>query len=290
MTALMRTLLSLLPILLLTAAPLLASERTSNEPVNIADLPSNSVIVFGELHGTNEIPAFFADQVESLLSAGRTVHVGLEMTASDDDALRAALSLPEAEQHRALLELEQWRTGTDGRNSLAMARMLRQLGELQSRFEAHLSLFSYDVSPGWRGESNDRDRFMAEVVGKRRSRLSDDDYLLVLAGNVHAFGAPGAPWDAAFRSMTFRLKEDHPVVTLRNLQSGGSAWVCTPECGSKSIQGMDQTRTPGIYLKPFAMDWSDQPVYDGVFFVGEVSASEPLPVAAGLTEGQTARD
>lgn len=289
MNLLMRTLPALLPVML-AAAPLLASERSGYEPVKIVDLPANGIIIFGELHGTNEIPAFFADQVESLLSAGRTVHVGLEMTASDNDALRGAMNLPEAEQRSTLLELEQWRNGADGRNSLAMARMLRQLGDLQTRFETRLSLFGYDVAPGWRGESNDRDRFMAKAIGERRSRLSDDDYLLVLAGNVHAFGAPGAPWDAAFRSMTVRLKEDHSVLTLRNLHSGGTAWICTPECGPRAVRGMDQTRTPGIYLEPFSMDWSDQPVYDGVFFVGELSASEPLPVAAGLTEGPSSRD
>lgn len=271
-------------VLALAAISSQASQKASSGPVPIVDLPSNGVIVFGELHGTNEIPAFFADQVEALLAAGRTVHVGLEMTASDDTGLRNAMGLPEKEQHSALLELEQWRTGNDGRNSVAMARMLGRLGDLQSRFGSPLSLFSYDVAPGWRGASNDRDAFMAEVIGKRRSQISDEDYLLVLSGNVHAFGAPGAPWDPDFRSMTTHLKENHPVLSLRNVQSGGEAWVCTPECGPTSIRGADQTRTPGIYLEPFEMDWSDQPVYDGVYFVGELSASEPLPVATGLAD------
>jgi len=212
------------------------------------------------------------------------------MSASDQDELQAATRLPEGEQRSALLELEQWQSGKDGRNSLAMAKMLRDLGQLQARFEDRMSLFAYDVAYGWRGEANDRDRLMAEVIGKRRSRLSDDEYLLVLAGNAHAFGAPGAPWDNEFRSMTVRLKKNHPVVTLRNIQSGGEAWVCTPDCGPKAMAGFDEYPSPGIYLEPLEMDWSDRPVYDGVFFVGELSASEPLPVATGLEEHSPRRD
>lgn len=290
MKAFNRAASALVLILILAAMPSQASQEASSEPIQIVDLPSNSVIVFGELHGTNEIPAFFGDQVEALLAANHRVHVGLEMTISDQDDLRTAMRLPEEKRHSALLELEQWRNGTDGRNSLAMAKMLTRIGELQSRFDDRLSLFAYDVSADWRGKSNDRDQFMAGVIGKRRARLNDEDYLLVLSGNAHAFGVPGAPWDPDFRSMTVRLKESHPVVTLRNLQSGGEAWICTPECGARSISGVDQKRSRGIYLEPLDLNWSDQPVYDGVFFVGELSASEPLPVAVGVTENGSSRD
>lgn len=262
-----------------------AAERTS--PTSIGDLPSNSVIVFGELHGSNEIPAFFADQVEILLKAGHGVHVGLEMSASDQDGLRAAMTLPDPERRRALLELEQWRAGRDGRNSVAMARMLGRLGKLGARFGNRLSLFSFDIAYDWRGEANDRDRFMAETIGRQRQAIPDADYLLVLVGNAHAFGVPGAPWDPTFRSMTVQLEESHPVISLRNLQSGGEAWMCTPECGPRKVLGLDQSRSRAIYLEPFEMDWSDQSVYDGVFFVGELSPSEPLPVAAGLTRSRS---
>lgn len=278
---------ALLPSLMFATVSALAGQPPSPEPVQIADLPSDSVIVFGELHGTKEIPAFFGEQVEALVSAGHTVHVGLEMAASDQDELRAAMNLPEDERHSALLQIEQWRTGKDGRNSLAMARMLGRLGELQSRFEDRLSLFAFDIPADWRGTSNDRDQFMAGVIAERRAQLAEEDYLLVLSGNAHAFGVPGAPWDPDFRSMTTRLKKNHRVVTLRNLQSGGEAWICTPECGARSVSGVDRTYSRGIHLEPFDRDWADQPVYDGVFFVGQLSASEPLPVAVEMTENHS---
>lgn len=290
MKAFARAALAFLPILMLAPVPSQASEQATAAPTPISDLPSHGVIIFGELHGTREIPAFFSDQVETLLKSGHAVHVGLEMSASEQDGLLAAMTLPEAAQHRALLELDQWRDGEDGRNSVAMARMLRHLGQLDKRFQGRLSVFSYDIPSDWRGESNERDRFMADIIGRKRDRVPDDQYLLVLAGNAHAFGVPGAPWDPDFRSMTVQLKERYPVVSLRNLQSGGEAWICTPECGARTIQGLDRSRSRGIYLEPFAMDWSDRPVYDGVFFVGELSASEPLPAVAGPRKGPSLRD
>lgn len=285
-----RAALAFLPILMLASVPSNASEQPTTAPTSIGDLPSHGVIVFGELHGTKEIPAFFSEQVETLLETGHGVHVGLEMSASEQDDLLAAMTLPEAAQHRALLKLDQWRNGKDGRNSVAMAKMLRHLGHLGARFQGRLSVFSYDIPSDWRGESNDRDRFMADTIGRKRDRAPDDEYLLVLAGNAHAFGVPGAPWDPDFRSMTVQLKESYPVVSLRNLQSGGEAWICTPECGAKTIQGLGESRSRGIFLEPFAMDWSEEPVHDGVFFLGELSASKPLPADAGLGESPSLRN
>lgn len=265
--------------LLLACEPSCAGEQAaSGQPVGIEDLPSSHVIVFGELHGTREIPAFFGDQVETLLEAGRRVHVGLEMSAAEQEGITSAMKLPEADRQRALLKLPQWKNTRDGRNSVAMARLLGRLGNLQSVFEDDLSVFSFDVATDWRGDSNDRDRFMADKIGDVRARIPDDSYLLVLTGNAHAFGAPGAPWDSSFRSMTVQLTKRHPVLSLRNLQTGGTAWICTPECSARSVSGAPE-REPGIHLDPYHADWTEDPIHDGIFFLGELSASEPLPVA-----------
>ncbi|MDZ7791813.1 MAG: hypothetical protein U5L08_15220 [Xanthomonadales bacterium] len=286
-----RRLFAALTLLILPIAPSYASEEAASEPpIQIEDLPSHNVIVFGELHGTNEIPAFFGDQIESLLEAGHSVHVGLELSASEQEGIRHAMTLSESDQHRALLQLEQWRNTRDGRNSVAMARMLSRLGNLRTAFEDRLSVFSFDVGADWRGESNDRDQFMADNIGAVRSQIPDESYLLVLTGNAHAFGVPGAPWDSDFRSMAVRLKETHPVLSLRNLQTGGTAWICTPECGARKINGTNEERQPGIYLEPFDSDWSEKPVHEGVFFVGELTASEPLPVAVDTNDQARASD
>lgn len=60
----------------------------------------------------------------------------------------------------------------------------------------------------------------SDSLGHERQQAEDDEYVLVLTGNVHAFAAPGAPWDESFRSMTVNLMASHPVISLRDTQSG----------------------------------------------------------------------
>ena len=262
----------------LAAGALLAAVTTSAEPIDILDLPSDHVIVFGELHGVNEIPVFVADQVETLLDSGKAVHLGLEFDSDDTAALSAAMLLQDDnELHDALLTLPQWRDGNDSRNGLAMAAMLQRLGRLSGKHPGQLTVFAYDISFNQRTTPNERDAHMADIIGQHRTLAEDHEYVLVLAGNAHAFAAPGAPWDKDFRSMVVQLEPHHPVISLRNAQSGGEAWLCTPECKITPIAAMPERQT-GIYLHPFNTDWADSPVYHGIFFYGSATASKPLPV------------
>jgi hypothetical protein len=263
---------------LLAAGLFLAAVNAIAEPMDILDLPSDHVIVFGELHGINEIPEFVADQVETLLNAGKTVHLGLEFDSDDTAALNAAMLLTDnSELHDALMELPQWRNGNDARNGLAMAAMLQRLGRLSGKHPGQLTVFAYDISFNQRTTPNVRDAHMAEIIGQQRTQAQDHEYVLVLAGNAHAFAVPGAPWDKDFRSMVVQLQPHHPVISLRNAQSGGQAWLCTPECKITPIAAMPE-REKGIYLQPFSADWADSPVYQGIFYYGHATASKPLPV------------
>lgn len=262
----------------IAAGLLLAAANISAEPIDILDLPSDHVIVFGELHGVNEIPVFVADQVETLLHSGKAVRLGLEFDSGDTAALNAAMLLQdESDLHNALMALRQWRDGTDARNGVAMATMLQRLGSLSSKHPGQLTVFAYDIGLDQFSSANARDAHMAEIIGQHRERADDDHYLLVLTGNAHAFAVPGAPWDEDFRSMVVQLKSRHPVISLRNAQSGGEAWLCTPECKISPIAAMTE-REEGIYLQPFSADWADGPVYHGIFFYGHATASIPLPV------------
>jgi hypothetical protein len=263
---------------LLAAALLLAAATASAEPIDILDLPSDHVIVFGELHGVNEIPAFVADQVETLLKSGKTVRLGLEFASDDTKALNAAMLLQdENDLHDALMALPQWQNGTDARNGVAMVAMLQRLGDLTSKHPGQLTVFAYDIGFNQFTNANARDAHMAAIIGQHRELADDNDYLLVLAGNAHAFAVPGAPWNQDFRSMVVQLQPDHPVISLRNAQSGGEAWLCTPDCKIIPIAAMTE-REIGIYLQPFSADWADSPVYHGIFFYGHATASKPLPV------------
>ncbi len=135
----------------------------------------------------------------------------------------------------------------------------------------HVIVFGQGTTP------NQRDGHMADIIGQHRALAADHEYVVILAGNAHAFAAPGAPWDTDFRSMVVQLEPHHPVISLRNAQSGGQAWLCTPECKVTPIAAMPE-REIGIYLQPFNTDWADSPAYHGTFFYGSATVSKPLPV------------
>lgn len=234
--------------------------------------------MFGELHGINEIPVFVGDQVETLLKSGKAVRLGLEFDSTDTAALNAAMLLQDDdEMHEALLALRQWRNGRDARNSMAMAAMLQRLGRLSGTYPGQLTVFAYDIPFNQQTTPNDRDAHMADIIGQHRAMVTDDEYVVVLAGNAHAFAVPGAPWDEDFRSMVVKLEGHHPVISLRNAQSGGEAWLCTPECKVTPVVAMPEQEI-GIYLQGFNTDWSDSPAYHGTFFYGSATVSKPLPV------------
>jgi len=249
--------------------------------VDSLSLPSDHVIVFGEMHGVQEVPRFVGDQVEALLTAGRAVRLGLELTSDDTDALNAAMSLQDNEKlHSALMKLPQWRNNNDARNGVAMAAMLQRMGRLSEAHHGQLTLFAFDV-PYEQSASvnpNVRDQHMADVIGRHRDIAENDEYVLVLVGNAHAFVAPGAPWDADSRSMVFNLMAaNHPVISLRNAQSGGEAWLCMPDCKVSPLPAMDDRET-GIYMEPIEMSWAGELTYHGTFFYGKATVSKPLPI------------
>ncbi len=249
----------------------LVAIHANGEPLNSLALPSDHVIVFGEMHGIQEIPVFVGDQVELLLDTGKSVRMGLEFNSNDTDALNAAMLVQDDEAlHDALMALPQWREGTDARNGMAMAAMLQRLGRLSSQYPGQLTVFAYDIAFDQFTSTNSRDAHMAAIIGRHRTLADDSDYVLVLAGNAHAFAAPGAPWDEDFRSMVVQLKPQHPVISLRNAQSGGEAWLCTPDCKITPLTAMPE-RKKGIYLQALNMDWADSPVYHGTFFYGHAS-------------------
>lgn len=259
----------------------LASIEALAQGTDILELPSDRVIVFGEMHGIQEIPRFVGDRVEALLKAGRSVRFGLELSSDDTDALNAAMLERDDERlHAMLMTLPQWRNNNDARNGIAMATMLQRMGRLSEDYPGQLTLFAFDIPFELSGvvSPNVRDQYMANRISHQRDRADDDEYVLILVGNAHAFVAPGAPWDAEFRSMVFNLlAAQYPVISLRNAQSGGEAWLCMPDCSIKALTEMG-TQEIGIYLEPITMDWSGDLTYHGSFYYGEASASMPLPL------------
>lgn len=91
-------------------------------------LPQSGTVIFGEMHGTNEIPAFFSACVHEFVERGEKVRVFLEFDAANTEHTSKYLrgEIDEA----ALLSSPRWRVH-DGRTSVAMLELHRALKGVQ---------------------------------------------------------------------------------------------------------------------------------------------------------------
>ena len=189
----------------------IACAHAAPSPLDAALRPG-ALVIFGELHGTNEIPAYFGDVVERAAKRAR-VHVGLELPGETGPIWTDPFQ--------------------SGRTSVAMRALIERLHALG------VDIFWFDST------EKDRDGAMAGNISAARARAPDDLYL-VLIGNLHAKKIPGAPWDANVRWMSVRLAEREQNFTTFDVRYGpGTAYICqgnTPDqCKATKLGGMPES-------------------------------------------------
>src|SRR5438067_1771738 len=219
----------------LLAAALACAPVQGSEAV----LRPGRLVIFGEMHGTEEIPSFLGDLVCAAVRAHRRVHVGLELPGESGPIWSDPYQ--------------------SGRTSVAMRRLIGRLHQLGAQ------IFWFDSTAA------EREGAMADAISAERRKAPKDLYL-VLVGNLHARKKPGAPWDPTIRWMAQRLAgRERRLITLDVRYREGSAWICQsdkPEaCKATSLRGTQTGRDWAIAMSP-------QPAgYDGTFSVGAITAS-----------------
>ncbi len=243
------------------------------------------VILFGELHGTQEAPAFIADAACLVAKAGHRVRVGLEMNQEEMERIESFMGSKGTDADRSrLLEGSFWHPkAQDGRSSAAMLDLLDALRKLR-RGGHSVSLTLFD-SVEFHQPNKDRDALMA-------ARLSDEigpdleTITLVLTGNIHSRVAQGTPWDEDFQPMGLYMSKGlskHRLVALDLSWSGGSAWMCKgpePEdCGAAELrlkrEGKDRQLKVENPKEPGANK------HHGWYHLGRLSPSPPAIDGAG---------
>lgn len=221
-----------------------------------ADLPGSAVILaqankrfllFGELHGTAEIPALFADFVCLAAKRGPVV-VGLELPAGEQSSLdRFMASDGSAEARAELLAGEHWTSGTDGRASEAMLVLVDRLREYRA---AGLPVSIVAFVPRLAGQNRRTSQtpyekamaqhWLASLAGKPNARF------VALVGNIHNLREPRWGFEPAAMHMP-----SAEILTVGNAPSGGRAWLCVQEsCGPHSA-GPTVTPLPrGFSVQP----------------------------------------
>jgi hypothetical protein len=290
-------------------APRTASKQDCRVPSGWAALAARKTlyVIFGEVHGTRESPAFLGATACGLAAKGERLLVAVEHSATDDDRLQAAWALPDASFPRGLRQLG-WAGREDGVASQAMFAMLLRLHALRSRgLQIDVAAFNgardeeqrtrFKDLPGQGPHEAAQAENIRHAAGKKRY-----DHVLVLIGNLHARKRPVERGGATFEPMAMRLAPASAITSLNMAHAGGSMWNCLlkpgaglepgkpvtsadVECADHPAKGaVDLHRSPFVSLGAAPGD-DDAAAYDGFFWLGKVTGSPPAVPAPAAAAG-----
>lgn len=235
-------------------------------------LKPQQLLVFGELHGTNEAPAFVGKVMKQ--AAGKLpTTLALEIPHTLQPALDTYLqSTGENAAKTTLLGDQFWQAEyQDGRRSGAMFALVEQARRLRASGE-QIRVLAMDAGPG--ASAQERDATMADRV-LAASAAEPAGVVIALVGNLHSRDLPTAD----YQPMGYILKKSGAALVNLTLRSpGGTAWMCTgstaASCGANSIKGSKSTAYPAIELFS-SRDNTRYPGHAGTFAVGPITASPP---------------
>ncbi|WP_172705163.1 hypothetical protein [Sphingomonas sp. LH128] len=254
-------------------------------------------LIFGELHGTEQSPAFVGQVVCALAASGERILLAVEFDSSLDSQFQFAWGLPQDQYPEALSKIG-WVGRSDGIASQAMFNLLVQLHAFKSAGAA-ISIVAFNGAK----DSEQQARFSAlpgqnphEAAQAENIMLAAQadnyDLTIVLVGNIHAMKQPVQRPETTFEPMAMRLARSGVVVSLDMQSSGGTAWNCQLKAGYVPHAGKpitDDAISCANYdvrpdggserLLPMTIHLNTSEkldnIYDGVFSVGNVTGSSP---------------
>ena len=250
---------------------------TAAAPLPEGLLQASGVVLFGEIHGTQEIPSFFGEEVCAAAASPLPIEVGLEVMQSEQTRVDAFLASAGTEADIAALTSGAFwtRDMQDGRSSRAMLGLLDRLRQLKAQ-GAPLHVFLFD-SDDFHNQA-ERDKGMADNIAAH-VRSHPDAVTMALTGEVHAWKTKGAGWDPEFLPMGLHLAgAGVHVVSLGRATPSGTVWTCQgpspDDCGANGIKpfgAMPSGGTAGIELLPAPGKHG----YDGMYATPTLTASPP---------------
>lgn len=256
---------------------LLASALLSAQPACVPVDGSDALwrddvrfVAVGELHGTTEAPAAFADLVCLALEKG-PVTVALEYQAPMQPAFDAFMAEPDEAAARDILLAYEYGPFRhhDGRGSEAMLALFQRLRALHQAGGDLTLLASVPDSPRVPGFTQSHAELDRAQLWSAAARAAPERRMMIFVGSVHAGkarrvgSAIGLPAAAHFR-----LEE---VLSLYVAQDGGEAWNCGDECGVHPVPPLGLGDRRGVVIAPEA-----DGAFDGYLAVGPSTASPPV--------------
>lgn len=246
----------------------------------VIDLPKNiRQFVFGEVHGNNESPKAFFNNVCKEAKNNNEIIVALELPVGMDSSLKEYIKLPgKIADPLSLLSDKFWqvkleneppsiplRASADGRSSIAVLNLIENLRKLNSRF-GNVSVVPIDGIFKNNIDLYDslysRDDIMASNLNFLYSD-NDKAKIFALVGNFHSKKSSNN--EMSLNPMASQLKNDYKNVYLMPIF--GSSWNCGFDCGSNEF--------PLINVRTFLRMMNDIASYDLVISLGRSTASPP---------------
>lgn len=244
----------------------LAPATRACEPLKGFDATDHAqVVVFGDLHGTEQPPVIF-QQAACLMAQklGRQRGlIGLELPDTFN-AYFAHVDVSSLDTAWAKVQADPfWNEFRDGRHGAAMQQLVHQLLDLSASSQGRIGLVAIERQPIDRVGANSFAQAMASSKAARG---------LVFIGNAHArlLPMPGRdvlPFAANLRAAGYR------VISLNVVPGKGMAWACAPTCGPRPLPNMgDATRSTEIVMSPPSADNA----WDGYYYVPELTLSRQV--------------
>ena len=276
-------LLNLLLVWLLSLHVVCFADAACTEFVEIDDdILTSQLLLIGERHGTNEIPALFEGLVCDLLRRGKNVWVGIEIPAREQQKINLYLNSPgRAEDIKNLTSGVFFWRGQDGRGTSSMLALLEKIRVLQTPTRkipviAIERLVNSDESIPRR-----RDKGMAEMVREGSVQFAQSTGV-VLVGNIHAKRGRGAEL-SSYLSMGYFLADLNPISAIV-FHEQGTAWNMV--ANKVGIFEMDNTiplyiENPAQYVHKMKKFTSIKgvganPDYDAFIITKKISAATPV--------------
>lgn len=233
----------------------------------------NSILIFGEVHGTNESPAFIQDVICSFIQRNIPIKIGLEAdipTTSDlDEALEDGYDRDSDLNTDGLWSIH------DGRSSEAIARLLEVVGGWKVEGKA-VSVFPFE--PRLTGGVNEvaRAKGMAEAIDE--AALDYEGAIIVITGINHAYVGeqeeallPDGTYGPTL-TMSARLTVRQPI-SIQMAWEAGTAWRYTEDGpGVLELETYPEPYEGKNIILPIDFD-SEK--YHYRYYVGPISYSPP---------------
>ena len=245
-----------------------------------ASLKRGNILLLGELHGTQEAPAFVADVVCMAAKKRIPVTLGLEIPSDEQASIDRFLdSGGMAAAEARLTEGAFWRPQKlqDGRSSIAMVRLIERVRALRAS-GYQVRIVAYDMKSGT--PVAERDRVMAQSLTAAAGR-EPANLLVVLSGNVHNRLTRGVAWNKEYEPMGHLLTKsgnNSRVISLNMSHEGGEAWSCrSPSPDSDEVICAPYSYRPQAGATAWSVKLTAAPgaPFNGDYGVGRITASPP---------------